>query len=146
MSDQRGPAGSPPTDPAEPLDPDRSLSELVSSLGNDVSQLLSTQVELAKVEIKEEVARAAKGAGLLSGGAVGAFIAILFLSHAAAWGLAAVMPDGFAYLIVGLVWAAIAAVLALNGRTKLQQTDPLPHGAIDELQSDRDLARDQLGR
>ncbi len=140
-----GPAAGTP-DPTQPKDPDRSLTELLSSLSTDVSDLVSTQLELAKVEVKEEVTKAAKGAGMLSGGAVAGLVAIVFLSHAAAWGLAAIIPDPLAFLVVGLVWAAIAAVLALQGKGKLQATDPVPHATVAELGRDRDLAQEQMGR
>ena len=62
------------TDPTKPLEPDSSLGELLSRLTTDFSELVSTQVELAKVEIKEEVAQAGKGAGLLTGGGVAAYL------------------------------------------------------------------------
>lgn len=140
-------AGGPraPADPTQPKDPERSLPELLSNLTTDLNRLLSTQLELAKVEIKEEVSKAAKGAGLLSGGAVAALLALLLLSHAAAWGLAEVVPEGVAYLIVGVVWAIVAVVLGLQGRDRIQQTDPVPHQTVAELQADRDLVRDELG-
>ena len=57
---------------------------------------MSTQVELAKVEIKEEIKTAGKGAGILGGGAVCAYMALVLLSFAAAWGLDAIMLTGFA--------------------------------------------------
>ena len=66
----------------------------VSQLTADFSALVTTHVELAKVEIKEEVAKAGKGAGMLGGGALAAVMAVLLLSFAAAWGLAEVMARG----------------------------------------------------
>ena len=70
-------------DPTRPLEPDTSLPELLSRLSSDFGELVSTQVELAKVEIKEEIARAGKGAGLLGGGAFVAYLAVILLSFAA---------------------------------------------------------------
>ena len=54
---------------------------------SDVGQLVSTQIELAKVEIKDEVARAGKGAGMVGGGGLAAFVAVLLLSFAIAYWL-----------------------------------------------------------
>jgi uncharacterized membrane protein YqjE len=132
------------TDPTQPKDPERSLPELLSSLTTDLNRLITTQLELAKVEIKEEVSTAAKGAGLLSGGAVAALLALLLLSHAAAWGLSEVVHEGVAYLIVGVVWAVVAAVLAVQGRGRLRDVDPVPRATVAEIEADRDLAREQL--
>src|SRR3954468_7326061 len=116
MSDVRL-AASPPT--SEPIEADKSLGDLVSQLSSDFGELVSTQLELAKVEIKEEVGRAGKGAGMLTGGGLAAYLAIALLSFAAAWGLAEVMPTGFAFLVVGLAWTAVAGALFISGRNQL---------------------------
>ena len=60
------------TDPAQPVEPDQSLSDLVSRLTTDVGNLIGTQIELAKVEIKDEVTRAGKGVGMVGGGGLAA--------------------------------------------------------------------------
>jgi uncharacterized membrane protein YqjE len=133
-----------PTPPSatQPIAPESSLSELVSDLTSEFSALVSTHVELAKQEVKEEAARAGKGAGLLGGGAFAAAMAVGLLSFAAAWGLAEVMAPGWAFLIVALVWAAIAAVLALTGREQLKKAGP-PEQTIEEVKEDVEWARRQ---
>ncbi len=73
-----------------------------------------------------------------------ALLALLVLSHAAAWGLAEVVHEGVAYLIVGVVWAAVATVLAVQGRGRLRDVDPVPRATLAEIEADRDMARDQL--
>jgi uncharacterized membrane protein YqjE len=120
-----GPSGS-ERDPAKPLEPDASLGELLGRLTHDFGDLVSTQVELAKVELKEEIKDAGKGAGLLGGSAFAAYLSLLLLSFAIVHGLDEVMPLGLAFLVVGLVYAATAAVLFLQGRTKLRTVEPVP--------------------
>lgn len=126
----------------EPMDPDRSMSELLSQLTSDFSGLVTTHIELAKVEIKEEVTKAGKGAGMLGGGAFAAAMAILLLSFAAAWGLTEIVPEGVAFLIVGLVWAAAAAVLALTGKQKLAEAR-MPEQTVQEVKEDAQWVRQQ---
>jgi len=130
-------------DPTQPIEADKSLGDLLSRLTKDFSSLVSTQVDLAKLEIKEEVSRAGKGAGILTGGAVAAWLAVVLLSFAAAWGLAEVMPTGFAFLIVGAVWLAAAAVLLLRGRNELKSINPVPQQTKAELQEYIQWARQQ---
>src|SRR3954454_19399829 len=77
---------------------DRSLGELVSQLSTDFSDLVSTQLELAKGEIKEEATRAGKGAGMLTGGALAASLGMVMLYFPLAWALSEAMPTGFAFL------------------------------------------------
>jgi len=130
-------------DPTQPLEADKSLGELLNRLTKDFSNLVSTQVDLAKLEIKEEVTRAGKGAGILTGGAVAGLLALVLLSFAAAWGLAAVMPTGWAFFIVGAVWVVVAAVLASRGRNELKSVNPVPQQTKSELQEDIEWARQQ---
>jgi len=132
-----------PADPTEPIEADRSIGELVSQMTSDLSALVSTQIELAKVEIKDEVSKAGKGAGMMGGAAVAGLLALTLVSFAAAWGLAEVMPAGLAFLIVGLVYAAVAAVLFLQGRNQLTSATPVVPTTVETLKEDVEWARQQ---
>jgi MFS family permease len=116
---------------------------LLGRVSQDFGDLVSTQVQLAKVEIKDEVRRAAKGAGFIGGGAVAALLATLLLSFALAWGLAEAMPAWLGFLIVGLVWAALAAVLALRGRQQLHAATPVLPETKESLKEDVQWAKHQ---
>jgi uncharacterized membrane protein YqjE len=129
--------------PTEPLEPDASVGELLSRVTDDFSALVRTHVDLAKVEIKEEVARAGKGAGLLTGGAIAGLFAVLMLSFALAWGLAELVDAGWAFLIVGLIWAAVATGLALTGRKELRTVDPVPQTTTQTIKDDIEWAKEQ---
>ena len=59
------------------------------------------EVQLAKIELKEEVGRAGRAGGLLGGAAFAGYMVVVTLSFALAWGLAEVMAVGWAFLIVG---------------------------------------------
>ena len=130
-------------DPTQPLEPDASVPELLRRVTEDLSELVSTHLELAKVEIKDEVARTGKGAAMFTGGAIAALMALIMLSSAAAWGLAEIMPEGVAFLIVGLVWAAIAGVLALSGRKKLSEVTPVVEQTKEVVEEDLQWAKSQ---
>jgi len=130
------------TDPTKPIEAEKSLGELLSRLTGDFGDLVSTQVELAKVEIKEEVSRAGRGAGFLTGGGLAAYLAVTLLSFAAAWGLAEAMPEGFAFLIIGVVWAAIAIALFLSGRKQLEAVR-VPPQTKSSIQEDVQWAKHQ---
>jgi len=130
-------------DATEPIEADKSLGELVSQLSADFSDLVSTQLELAKVEIKEEVSRAGKGAGMITGGGLAAYLAVVLLSFAAAWGLSEAMPTGFAFLIVGVVWAAVATFLVLTGRNQLRTVHPVPEQTKESIKEDVEWAKQQ---
>lgn len=133
----------PEPDPTQPVEPEASLGELLNRITSDFSGLVSTQVELAKVEIKEEVASAGRAAGLLGGGAFCAYLAVVLLAFAAAWGLSEVVPEGVAFLIVAVVFAVAAAVLIPKGKQKLTDIRPGEQTA-ETVKEDVQWAREQM--
>jgi uncharacterized membrane protein YqjE len=133
-----------PHDPSQPIEPDQSLGELLGRVSRDFSELVSTQVELAKVELREEIAAAGRGAGILTGGAFCAYLAVILLSFAAAWGLSEIVPEGLAFLIVGAVYAVAAAVLLPKGKERLSQVRPVPEKTAETVKEDVQWAREQM--
>lgn len=103
-----------------------SLGELLGDVTRDLSTLMRQEVELAKAELKQSTSRAGKGAGMLAGAGVGGHFVLLFLSLALMFALGALMPLGWAALIVAVIWAIIAAVLASIGRKELKEIKGLP--------------------
>lgn len=114
----------------------RSIGELFSDLSADASRLVRAEVQLAKVELKQEATKAAKASGLLGAAGVLGYLALMLLLFAAAWGLAEVMPAGLAFLIVGVVVAAVAAVVGLMGRKRMQQVGP-PKQTTETIREDK---------
>ena len=125
------------------------LAELVKQLSEQSSRLARQEMELAKAELTTKGKRAGIGAGMFGGAGVvglyvvGALIAtvILLLSKA--------MTAWLAALIVTVVLAAIAGVLALQGRKKVQQaTPPMPEAATESVKEDVQWtkSRAQAGR
>jgi len=88
-----------------------SIGEMIGEISNDLSRLFRQEVELAKVELKEEAAKAGKAAGMLGAAGFAGYLAVVLLSFALVFGLANVMDGGWAALIVAVIWAAIGAVL-----------------------------------
>jgi len=123
---------------------ERSLPELLRQLSQETTQLLKQEIELAKAEVGEKGRQAGKGAGLLGTagviglGAVGALTACFILA------LNAVMPAWLAALIVAVVYGAVAAILALQGRNRIKQaTPPVPEQTVETLKEDVRWAKTQ---
>lgn len=131
------------TSATEPLMPEASLGDLFGRMTTDLSTLVRKELELAKVEMKEEATKAGKAAAPLGGAAVAGLMALILLSFALAWGLAEIMPEGFAFLIVGALYAIAALVLFTTGRKKMQQVNPVPEQTVETLKEDAQWLRDQ---
>jgi len=127
----------------QPKQPDKSLGELLGELSTEINDVFSTQLALAKQELREEALRVGKGAGMLGGAGFAGYLAILFVSFAVVSGLAEIMPAGWAFLIVGVLYALATLVLALQGRDRLKTVEPLPE-TTETIQEDVQWARQQM--
>jgi len=122
---------------------DASLGQLFSDLTTDLGGLVHDEVELAKVELKEEVRKASRAGGMFGGAAFAGYMTVVLLSFAAVWGLAEVMAVGWAFLIVAVVWAAVAVFLYLRGRAAFQNVDLKPQQTLTTLKEDLRWAKNQ---
>jgi uncharacterized membrane protein YqjE len=121
-----------------------STGELLKQFSKDASTLIGKELELAKAELTEKGKQAGKGVGMFGGaglfglGAFGALTALLILVVAEA------MDAWLAALIVTVLWGAIAAVLALQGKHKVEEaTPPQPEQTIETLKEDVEWAKRQ---
>src|SRR5947209_8848219 len=101
-----------------------SVAELVKQLSEQASRLARQEVELAKAELATKGKRAGIGAGMFGGAGVFGFYALGALTATAVLALATAVAAWVAALIVTVVLGAVAALLALRGKTKVQQATP----------------------
>ena len=122
---------------------DRPIGELLKQLSQETTTLVKQELDLAKAEMAEKGKRAGVGAGFIGGGALfglGAFgaltaclIALLATAVDHVW---------LAALIVAAVYGAIAGVLALQGKNKIQEaTPPAPEQTVETLKEDVEWAK-----
>ena len=110
----------------EPKRADRSLGELFAEMTRELGDLFRKEVELAKVETREEVRRGTSALVAMGAAGVAALLFLNMVSVAAALGLAEIMNRALAFLIVAIIWAVIAAVMFSIGRKRMAQVRPLP--------------------
>jgi polyferredoxin len=118
-----------------------SVGELIGEVTRDLSALMRQELELAKAEFKDEAAKTGKAAGMLGAAAFAGYMVLLFASFALWWGLANVMDEGWAALIVMVLWAIAAAVLYAVGRQRLREVRPKPQQTVDTLKEVPDALR-----
>lgn len=120
----------------QPLRAERTLPELLSELTGDMTQLFRDEVELAKEELKQEGRKAGQAGAAFGGAAVvgllAGFALVLFLGFA----LDSFLPTWLAFLIVTIALGAIAAVLGMQGKNKVQAIEPAPEQTIETLKED----------
>ena len=119
----------------------RSLGQIVGDITADMSTLIRQEMDLAKAEMKQEVAKVGKGAGLFGGAGLAGFFTLFFVSLALTYLLDNWMPVELAALVVGLVWGVAAAVLALRGRKEIKAANPALPTTQQTLKEDAQWAR-----
>jgi uncharacterized membrane protein YqjE len=121
---------------------DRPVGELLKQLSDQTATLVRKELDLAKAELEEKGKRAGLGAGMFGSAGLFAILALGALTACAILALATAMAAWLAALIVGVVYAGIGGVLALTGKTKLQQaTPPVPEQAVQSTKEDVEWAK-----
>ena len=111
-----------------PAGSEQSLGELVAQASKDVSLLIRGELNLAKVELKQDLSRVVVAVALLALSAFVACLMLVLLCFAFAYGLVALgIWDWAAFLIVAgvclllIALAALIAILRVRGVTGLKR-------------------------
>jgi tetrahydromethanopterin S-methyltransferase subunit C len=119
-----------------------SLAELTKQLSDQTTALARKEVELAKAEMSLKAKRLGIGAGAFGAAGLIGVLALGAVTAAAILALAEAVDTWLAALIVGLVYAAVAGILALLGRSRVQAgTPPVPERAIESSKEDVEAAK-----
>ena len=118
------------------------LKGTVSSLGDTLRNLVRSEVELAKAELKQEASQVGKAGGMIAGGGVLGLTGFTFLMWGLIYLLGRKLPMWVSASIVGSALVTIAAFLGMSGRNQLQQTDLKPEQTIDSLKESKDEVAD----
>jgi Flp pilus assembly protein TadB len=114
---------------------ERTLGQLVADATHDISSIVHSEVALAKAEMRADAKKAGAGAGMFVTAGVLAFLALILLLIAAAYGLvAAGLPPWAAFLIVAGVLLVIAAILVFAGKHNFDNLKGKPERAIKSTQ------------
>ena len=121
---------------------ERPMGELLRDLSQQTATLVRQEIDLAKAEVTEKGKKAGVGAGMFGAAGIaglatlGAFTAFLILvlnTFMDAWAAAG---------IVTLIYAAVAGVLALQGKKKFDEASPLtPEQTIETVKEDVQWAK-----
>jgi nitrate/nitrite transporter NarK len=115
---------------------------LLKELSDQTTSLVKQEVELAKAELQEKGKQAGLGAGMFGGAGLFGVAAYGALTAAVIAALGEAMEIWLAALIVAVVYAAIAAVLAMTGKRKVKEAGPpVPEQTRDSVKEDLEWAK-----
>jgi membrane protein len=128
---------------------DQPVGELFSRLSEQTSTLIRQEMALARAELTEKGKTAGIGAGMFGGAGALGFFAFAALTACFILALAEAVDGWLAALIVAVVYAAIAGVLALTGKKKVEEAGPpIPERAVQSVKEDVEVTKQhaQAGR
>jgi uncharacterized membrane protein YqjE len=114
------------TDGSSAAPEERSLGALFSNVTEDLSTLIRQEVALARAELQESATKAGRAGGMVAVAGVAANLALVFLSVAVWWALGDAIGRGWAGLVVAVIWAVIAAVLAMRAKAQVREIQGVP--------------------
>jgi Flp pilus assembly protein TadB len=122
---------------APPVASELGTGELIKQASQQMSELVRAELRLAATEMKDKGRQTGVGAGLLGGASLTALYGVGAGLAAAIAALALVLPVWAAALIVAGVLFAVAAVLGLIGRKRVNRgVPPIPARALDSTKQD----------
>ena len=126
---------------------DRPIGELVQQLSQQTATLVSKELQLAQLEMKEKGKHVGIGAGLFGGAGLVALYGGATLVAAIVLALATFLEPWLGALIVAVALFAIAGVMALTGKKQVEQgTPPAPEQAIESTKLDVDEVKERAAR
>ncbi|HVT55321.1 MAG TPA: phage holin family protein [Xanthobacteraceae bacterium] len=122
----------------------RSIPELLADVFSQTGTLVRKEVQLARAEISNKVARAATGLGLVVGGSVLLTPALVILLQAGASALSEQygFTPAISALIVGGITLVVGLILFIAGFNCLKFQNLMPNKTIHQLQEDASLAKE----
>ncbi len=114
---------------------ERTLGQLVADATHDISSIMRSEIALAKAEIGADAKKAGAGAAMFAVAGFFAFLALILLLIAAAYGLvAAGLAPWLSFLIVAGVLLVVGAILAIVGKRAVTKINGKPKRTIKNAQ------------
>ena len=121
---------------------ERPTGDLLKELSDHTTTLVQQEIALAKAELAEKGKKAGIGAGMFGGAGLFGVFAFAALTACIIAVLESPLSLWLAALIVGVVYAVVAGVLALQGRNKVKQAvPPVPEQATESVKEDVQWAK-----
>jgi uncharacterized membrane protein YqjE len=129
------------------------LPNLLSRLGDDVMQLLNSQLALFKVELKEEARTYTRAVAAIAVGAVIATIGFGLINVAIAFAISTLFasanlsqPATYAlgFVITGVVYLIIGGIVVLAMKSRLAKQEIMPPMTVQELRKDKQWLKSEF--
>jgi uncharacterized membrane protein YqjE len=122
----------------------RTMAEVLQDIVANIQEIFRSEFRLAKVEIQQQTAQAARSAVPLIIGVLLGLYAFGFLLLAAVHALSLAVDPWLASLIVGVAVLAISLALVSMGRNRLKQVKVVPEKTVETVKENVQWAKQQI--
>ena len=124
---------------------DQPAGDLLRQLSEQTATLVRQELDLARAEVTEKGKQAGLGAGMFGAAGLIGLFALGALTAAIILLLATAITGWLSALIVAAVYSAVAGVLVLNGRSRVQRAvPPVPEQSLESVKTDVEVTRERV--
>ena len=113
---------------------DRPLSRILQEMLGHLTELIRSEIQLARTEVRADIAQVARAGVFVAIGAAFGLYALGFVLLSAVYALATRVTPWLSASIVAVGAAVIAGIFLYVGRTNMKQVDLKPDNTIRSLQ------------
>ena len=118
------------------------IGDLLKQLASETTTLMRQELDLAKAEMSEKGRKAGPGLGMWGAAGVVGLAALGALTAFFVLALDGALPNWLAALIVALAYGAVAAVLYVTGKQRVDDAgSPVPEQTVQTLKEDIEWAK-----
>jgi uncharacterized membrane protein YqjE len=121
-----------------------SLGDTITGIIEDLQGIIRGEVQLAKTEIKEDASTMGKALGMVAGAALLGLVGFIFLMLGVTYLLNKSLEMWLAAGIVGVALLAIAAIVGMVGKNRMQEANFVPEQTIESVKEDKEWASRQI--
>jgi len=123
---------------------DRPFSRILQEIVDHLTEIVRSELRLAKTEIRQDVTTIAKASAFVAAAGLLLFYALGFILLAAVYGLATVLAPWLSALIVGVGVGIVGAILFQIGRTRIRGASLKPDETIKSVQENVTSMKKQI--
>jgi hypothetical protein len=127
-----------------PLHSERTLPEVLTGAVGNIQEIIRSEFQLGKSEIKASIAKMSGLAAMIGIGFTISLYAIGFILLAIVYKLSTMMAAWMAALLVGGVLALIAIITLVGATNKLKHVNAIPERAVGTMKENMTWAKKQM--
>jgi uncharacterized membrane protein YqjE len=121
----------------------RSVADVLQDIVANVQTIIRSEVRLAKAEVKEEITKLGRAAGMMVGGVITALFTAWLLLLTVLFALSTVMPFWAAALVLLVIMGIVTSILLTNGRKRLKTVHRTPEKTIETMKENVEWVKTQ---